>query len=67
MRFLAVLFGIILLLPGACALLVMVVKLTEMFRGGGSHSDPSGLIFLWAFCFAISLVGHLMIWSGTGE
>jgi hypothetical protein len=45
---LMVIFGIILLLPGICAVVFMA--------GGGTGSD-SVLILLWAACFLVSLGG----------
>ena len=53
-----IVIGIILLLPGACA----VVFMTQM-AGEIRWSDPivQMIIVLWAICFAISAIGILLI------
>lgn len=56
MRVLAVLFGIILLLPGLCSLGFMAVVLPG--------NPGSGGWLLWIICFAISFGGILMIRAG---
>jgi len=45
---LMVIFGIILLLPGVCAV---------VFMAGGGVSNDSMLLSLWAACFLVSLGG----------
>ncbi len=45
---LMVVFGVILLLPGICAV---------VFIAGGGFSRDSMLLLLWAVCFLISLGG----------
>ena len=47
-----VLVGLVLLLPGACALLFLTM--------GGSGAD-GGLLLLWLICFAISAGGVALI------
>lgn len=56
MRALAILFGIILLLPGLCA----VVSMGAL--GGGGAAD--GLWVLWLICFAVSFGGVMLILRG---
>jgi len=60
----AILFGLILLLPGACSLVAMMYAAPAMFSGRG---DPAGgfLVILWLICFAISFGGLLMIRYGA--
>jgi hypothetical protein len=45
---LMVVFGLVLLLPGLCAL---------VFMSGGFSADDSLLLMLWAICFLISAGG----------
>jgi hypothetical protein len=61
MRVVAVIFGIILLLPGACSFLFMLGFLPAMFSGHFSGAAP--LILLWLVCFAVSYGGLMMIRS----
>ncbi len=56
LRALLLLFGVILLLPGACSLGFMAA-----FLGSGSTSDVGLLSLLWLFCFAVSFGGIMMI------
>ncbi|HXT07061.1 MAG TPA: hypothetical protein VN715_09015 [Roseiarcus sp.] len=58
MRVLAFIFGVILLLPGACSLGFMAILL-----GSGSLGDIGPLPLLWLICFAISFGGIMMIRS----
>jgi hypothetical protein len=58
MRVLAVIFGIILLLPGLCSLGFMVAF------AGSSGVGSSPIVLLWLVCFAISFGGFLMIRNG---
>jgi hypothetical protein len=62
LRVLAILFGIILLLPGLCSLGFMAFMLPAAFREGGG-ANP--LVLLWLVCFAISYGGILMIRYGV--
>ena len=64
MRALAVIFGIILLLPGLCSLGFMALFIPEAFRSGGA-GENSLLLVLWLVCFAISYGGILMIRYGA--
>ena len=57
MRVLAVIFGVILLLPGLCSLGFMVAM-------QGSSGVESPIILLWLICFAVSFGGILMIRNG---
>jgi hypothetical protein len=57
MRVLAVIFGVILLLPGLCSVGFMVAL-------SGSHGVESPIVLLWLVCFAISFGGILMIRNG---
>jgi hypothetical protein len=50
------LFGIILLLPGVCALGFLVA-------GGLSAPDAASLIGLWAICFLISAGGIALLYK----
>jgi hypothetical protein len=50
---LMVFFGVILLLPGACALFFMV--------GMGPSGAGSDIALLWAVCFVVSLGGVWLI------
>ncbi len=63
MRAIAVIFGLILLLPGACSLLFMIGFLPTMFSGHFSGAAP--LILLWVVCFAVSYGGLMMIRSAS--
>jgi hypothetical protein len=60
MRVVAVILGLLLLLPGACALVVAVNSIPEFIRGQ-SNGDSIPFILLWAVCFAISLGGIFLI------
>jgi len=53
MRLLAFIFGIVLLLPGACSLVFM-----SLSTGG---SSLGALPLLWLVCFGVSFGGFLMI------
>ncbi len=64
MRLIAILAGLILLLPGACSLFVMALTLPNMFSGRFA-SDDAPLVLLWLICFAISFGGFLMIRYGV--
>jgi len=59
-RAIAILFGLILLLPGACALVFAVYSVPEFIRGP-SNGDAIPFALLWAVCFAISLGGIFLI------
>jgi hypothetical protein len=63
MRVLAVLFGIILLLPGLCSLGFMVVLLP----GSTNANALAPFWLLWIVCFAISFGGFMMIRAGMRE
>jgi hypothetical protein len=60
MRVVAMLFGLLLLLPGACALVFAVYSVPEFVRSP-SNGDAIPFIMLWAVCFAISAGGIFMI------
>lgn len=60
MRVVAMLFGLILLLPGACALVFAAFSVPE-FIHNPSNGDAIPFILLWAVCFAISLGGIFLI------
>ena len=49
MRVVAMLFGLLLLLPGACALVFAVYSVPEFIRGP-SNGDAIPFILLWAVC-----------------
>ena len=57
MRVLAIFFGVILLLPGLCA----IVSMAAFLPGSGGDG---GLGLLWLFCFAISFGGVMLILRG---
>jgi hypothetical protein len=61
MRVVVFLFGLVLLLPGACSLGYMVLVLPSEFKS--TYNDPylSLAELLWAVCFLISFGGVLMI------
>jgi hypothetical protein len=48
--------GIILLLPGLCALGFMATSSYDELTNGG-------LIVLWFICFAIAFAGGVLIWN----
>jgi len=52
-----ILVGVILLLPGVCAGVFVVMSLS----GPGGFSDP-GFVQLWFACFLIAAGGIAMIW-----
>jgi hypothetical protein len=56
-RVLAVLAGIILLLPGVCAVGFAIAE-------GSDGFDPF-LIVLWLICFAIAFGGGALIWAAV--
>jgi hypothetical protein len=64
MRALAVVFGIILLLPGLCSLGFMAILLPGSVARGGSESAFAPFLLLWLVCFAISFGGIMMIRAG---
>jgi hypothetical protein len=64
MRVLAILAGIILLLPGLCSLGFIALFLPQVMGGQGASMANSPLILLWIACFAISYGGFLMISYG---
>lgn len=59
-RAIAMLFGLILLLPGACALVFAVLSVPEFMRNP-SNGDSMPFVLLWAVCFAISIGGVFII------
>ena len=59
-RALALLFGIILLLPGVCSLGFMAAFIPELGRPGLTN-DLGPFALLWVFCFAVSFGGVLII------
>ena len=68
MRVVAFLFGLILLLPGACALGFLVMGLSALpSLGSAEWRDSSiwGIMFVaalgWGFCFLISFGGIMMM------
>jgi hypothetical protein len=54
MRVIAFLFGVLLLLPGACSLVFMFLSM-------GESGSAGLLVILWLICFAISFGGILLI------
>jgi hypothetical protein len=67
-RAIAILFGLLLLLPGACALGFMGLSLTMLpSLGSGEWRDIGQMalpaLLLWGVCFAISWGGFLIIRS----
>jgi hypothetical protein len=54
-------FGVILLLPGACSLFFALAGLADFLQKGYADSILVSLAGLWAICFAISAVGIIMI------
>jgi uncharacterized radical SAM superfamily Fe-S cluster-containing enzyme len=56
----AVILGLLLLLPGACALAFAVYSVPELIRGP-SNGDAIPFILLWAVCFTISVGGIFLI------
>jgi hypothetical protein len=61
MRVIVFLFGVILLLPGACALVSAAVFVPDMLRHPSDLGEAAPLTLLWLFCFAVSFGGILMI------
>ena len=61
LRILALLFGIVLLLPGVCSLGFMAAFVPEALARPSNAGDLVPLGLLWAFCFAISFGGFLLI------
>jgi hypothetical protein len=61
MRVVLFLFGLVLLLPGACSLTYMALILPNEFKS--TYNDPylSLAEMLWAFCFLVSFGGVLLI------
>jgi hypothetical protein len=53
LRALLIVLGVIMLLPGFCALVFAVVLRTEDFPG------------LWAFCFFVSFLGLLILYAAV--
>jgi hypothetical protein len=62
MRVLAVLVGVILLLPGLCSVGFIILFLPQI--GGGHGIWDSPIVLLWLVCFAISYGGIVMIRNG---
>jgi hypothetical protein len=62
-RFLLILFGLILLLPGACALIFSMEMLRGIIRSGRNDAEVFAipLLLLWGLCFAISYGGFAII------
>jgi hypothetical protein len=58
MRVLAVIFGIILLLPGLCSLRFMAAIRNPR------DLTSSPILLLWLICFGVSFGGIIMIWNG---
>lgn len=56
-----VLLGIVLLLPGLCALILTGTILFEDPRS--LFSDAGGTISLWVYCFGISALGVILLRS----
>jgi hypothetical protein len=61
LRVLAFLFGLILLLPGACSLGFMVFFVPDAFNHPSNAGDLAPLALLWAFCFLVSFGGVVLI------
>ena len=59
MRIAAILFGIVLLIPGICSLNVLMIYVM-----GRSKNGLILLIPLWAVCFAISAFGIWLLRKG---
>jgi hypothetical protein len=59
-RTFALLFGLLLLLPGACSLVFAVLSVPEFIRNP-SNGDAIPFVLLWAVCFAISIGGIFII------
>jgi len=56
-----IVIGVILLLPGGCALVFALAGIADTVQQGGPDRLLGSLVGLWLFCFAISAVGILMI------
>lgn len=65
MRVLAVLCGVILLLPGLCSLGFIALSIPDFMRGRGDAGAAGPLLLLWLVCFAISFGGIVMIRYGV--
>lgn len=61
LRVLAILFGIVLMLPGLCALGSIVVFARDLEHMG---PDAVMILALWFVCFAISFGGVMLIRRG---
>jgi hypothetical protein len=61
LRVLALLFGVVLLLPGVCSLGFMAMFIPDAVSRSGAAGELAPLAALWAVCFAISFGGVLMI------
>jgi hypothetical protein len=53
--------GTFLLLPGGCALVFAVSEFADFLRSGRVDRNLGPLALLWLFCFALSVLGVLMI------
>jgi hypothetical protein len=56
-----ILFGVLFLFPGGCALLFALAGIADTVQRGRPDPLLGSLVGLWLFCFAISAVGILMI------
>jgi hypothetical protein len=61
LRVLALLFGVVLLLPGVCSLGFMAMFIPDAVSRSGASGELAPLAALWAACFAISFGGFLLI------
>jgi hypothetical protein len=61
LRVLAIVCGLLLLLPGACSLGFMVIFIPDAIRHSNSAGDIAPLAGLWAFCFLVGFGGVVMI------
>ena len=59
MQVLAIIGGVILLLPGLCSLGFITLSVSNLSRGG--MRDAASWAPLWIVCFAISFGGIMMI------
>jgi hypothetical protein len=59
MRALAIIFGVILLLPGACSLIAMSYLGADAFRSFDALGGM--LLLLWFVCLAVSAFGVFLI------
>jgi hypothetical protein len=56
-----ILFGVLFLFPGGCALLFALGGFADFLQRGRVDPFIGSLVGLWLFCFAISAVGIVMI------